>query len=175
MKIAVVGTGYVGLVTGACLSEFGNDVTCIDVDKEKIANLCSGILPYYEPGLCDLVKRHHTIRLHFSDDLTDVQDKDFIFIAVGTPPFADGSVDLSYVLEAAKQITKHVNKNCILAIKSTVPVYTNKSLQDIVSASFYDITVVSNPEFLKEGDAVRDFFRPNRIIIGTEDDIAFPI
>ena len=176
MKIAVVGTGYVGLVTGTCFSEVGIDVTCIDIDAKKIENLKKGILPIYEPGLEEMVLRNYDKgRLHFSTNLAEsIQDCEAIFIAVGTPPGEDGSADLKYVLGVAKSIGENLNHYSVVITKSTVPVGTaDKVKAEIQSAlskrgSNQVFDVASNPEFLKEGAAVDDFLKPDRIVIGIE-------
>lgn len=176
MKIAVVGTGYVGLVTGTCFSEVGVDVTCVDIDTKKIENLKKGILPIYEPGLEEMVSRNVTKnRLHFSTSLKDsIQDVDVAFIAVGTPPDEDGSADLKYVLAVAAGIGQHMSKPLVVVTKSTVPVTTAEKVRKAVQAeldkrgSNLDFYVASNPEFLKEGAAIEDFMKPDRIVVGTD-------
>lgn len=180
MNIAVVGTGYVGLVTGTCFSEVGVNVTCVDVDQDKISQLKKGIVPIYEPGLDDLVKRNYDAgRLHFTTDLTTCLDEaDVIFSAVGTPPDEDGSADLKYVLEVARTIGKHMKKYVLVVTKSTVPVGTAQkvkaAIQDELQKRHEDIPfdVASNPEFLKEGSAIKDFMSPDRIIVGVESERA---
>ena len=180
MKIVVVGTGYVGLVTGACFAERGNQVTCVDIDENKIKNLHKGILPIYEPGLDELVKINvDEERLFFSTSLADVIDgADLIFIAVGTPPGEDGSADLQYVLGVASDIGKHMTDYAVVVDKSTVPVGTadkvTAQIQSELDKRKLDITfdVASNPEFLKEGAAIEDFMRPDRVVIGTATDKA---
>jgi UDPglucose 6-dehydrogenase len=170
MKVCVVGVGYVGLVTGACLAEAGNDVVCVDVDGEKIAGLKKGVVPIYEPGLTELVKRNEKLgRLDFTTDLKfGVDNSLIIFLAVGTPPAADGSADISAILTAAADIAENLKEYRIIATKSTVPVGTYKRVTDIIkSKTEIPFDYVSNPEFLKEGAAVEDFMRPDRIIIGT--------
>jgi UDPglucose 6-dehydrogenase len=174
MKIAVVGTGYVGLVTGTCFAEVGIDVTCIDIDRNKIENLKKGILPIYEPGLEELVSRNTEAgRLHFSTNLAEsIQGADVAFIAVGTPPGEDGSADLKYVLGVATEIGQHMTDYLVVVTKSTVPVGTAVKVDEAVKNALqqrnadiaYD--VASNPEFLKEGAAVDDFLKPDRIVIG---------
>ncbi|VFQ46143.1 UDP-glucose dehydrogenase family protein [Desulfoluna butyratoxydans] len=176
MKITVVGTGYVGLVTGACFSEMGNTVTCVDVDRKKLENLERGILPIYEPGLDGIVKDNYKNGfLLFSDSLeASMKDASIVFIAVGTPPKEDGSADLQHVLAVASEIGKCMNDYTVVVNKSTVPVGTaehvtatiNKVLENRGAEVEFD--VVSNPEFLKEGDAVNDFMKPDRIILGIE-------
>jgi UDPglucose 6-dehydrogenase len=180
MKIVIVGTGYVGLVTGTCFSEVGIDVTCVDIDKKKIDNLNKGIIPIWEPGLEDMVKRNFAAgRLHFSTDLAEVMhDAEVIFSAVGTPPDEDGSADLQYVLDVARTVGKNMNDHVLIVTKSTVPVGTAKKVRDAIQeeldARGVDISfdVASNPEFLKEGDAVNDFMKPDRIVVGVESDKA---
>lgn len=176
MKIVIVGTGYVGLVTGTCLAEVGIDATCVDIDKQKIENLQKGILPIYEPGLDKMVE-HNTKkgRLHFSTDLKEaIQGADAAFIAVGTPPGEDGSADLKYVLAVAKEIGENMDGYTVVITKSTVPVGTaarvKKELSNALEkrGSQIDFDVASNPEFLKEGAAVSDFMKPDRIVVGVE-------
>ena len=176
MKIAVIGTGYVGLVTGTCLAEVGIDVTCIDIDTKKIENLKKGILPIYEPGLEELVTRNVDAgRLHFSTSLSEsVKGCDVAFIAVGTPPGEDGSADLKYVIGVAREIGLNIDDYTVVVTKSTVPVGTAKKVKSAVqeeldkrnSRIIFD--VASNPEFLKEGAAVEDFLKPDRIVVGIE-------
>lgn len=176
MKVAIVGTGYVGLVTGTCFSEVGVDVTCVDIDQKKIENLNKGILPIYEPGLDEMVTRNvQKKRLHFSTSLKEsIQDAEVIFIAVGTPPDEDGSADLKYVLAVAAGIGEHMQKPLVVVTKSTVPVSTaekvRKALQEQLDkrGSKLDFYVASNPEFLKEGAAIEDFMKPDRIVVGVD-------
>lgn len=176
MKIVVVGTGYVGLVTGACLAEVGTDVICVDVNEEKIENLKKGILPIYEPGLDAVVARTYKKgRLHFSTDLSQaIIGAQVVFIAVGTPPGEDGSADLQYVIQVADTIGKFMNGYLVVATKSTVPVGTAAKVKEAILHALVqrntamDFDVASNPEFLKEGAAVNDFLKPDRIIIGVE-------
>jgi UDPglucose 6-dehydrogenase len=168
-KIAVIGTGYVGLVTGTCLAEIGHQVFCVDIDVEKIENLKKGIIPIYEPGLDELVKKNFDNKnLSFTTNFEDaVSDSEVVFIAVGTPPMADGSVDLKYVRSAAESIGKAMNGYKVIVDKSTVPIGTGDAVQRIISTYFKgDFDVVSNPEFLREGSAVSDFMEPDRIVIG---------
>ncbi len=180
MKIVVVGTGYVGLVTGTCFAERGNNVTCVDIDQKKIDNLHKGILPIYEPGLETLVKTNvEEKRLSFTTKLADViNGADLVFIAVGTPPGEDGSADLQYVLGVASDIGKHMTDYAVIVDKSTVPVGTadkvTAQIQSELDKRKVDITfdVASNPEFLKEGAAIEDFMRPDRVVIGTATDKA---
>ena len=180
MKIVVVGTGYVGLVTGACLAEVGTDVVCVDVNEQKITNLKSGILPIYEPGLDEIVERNFKKeRLHFSTNLQEaIVGAKIAFIAVGTPPGKDGGADLQYVIQVADAIGRYMNGYIIVVTKSTVPVGTAAKVKSaIVSAlktrqAAIDFDVASNPEFLKEGAAVEDFLKPDRIVIGVESERA---
>ena len=176
MKIAVIGTGYVGLVTGTCFSEVGVDVTCVDIDQIKIDNLNKGILPIYEPGLDEMVTRNvQKKRLHFSTSLKEsIQGAEVIFIAVGTPPDEDGSADLKYVLAVAASIGEHMQHPLVVVTKSTVPVSTaekvRKALQEqlLKRNSNLDFYIASNPEFLKEGAAIEDFMKPDRIVVGID-------
>ncbi len=180
MKITVVGTGYVGLVSGACLAEMGNDVLCLDLDPEKIRILKEGGIPIHEPGLDHVVARNVAAgRLHFTTDVQEaVQFGTIQFIAVGTPPDEDGSADLQYVLSAARAIGRHMTDYKVIVDKSTVPVGTADKVKAAVQAELdargeaIPYSVVSNPEFLKEGAAVDDFMRPDRIVVGAEDDQA---
>jgi len=170
MKLCVVGVGYVGLVTAACLSEAGNHVTCVDNDKKKIKDLNKGTIPIYEPGLTDLVKHNEKAgRLCFTTDLKDgVENSLIIFLAVGTPSAPDGSADISAVLSVASDIAELMNDYRIIVTKSTVPVGTHKKVTEVIkSGTTVPFDYVSNPEFLKEGAAVEDFMRPDRIIVGT--------
>ena len=170
MQICVVGVGYVGLVTSACLAEAGNRVICVDNDRERIAGLKSGIVPIYEPGLTEIVKRNEKLgRLHFTTDLKDGLDNCLIiFLAVGTPSAPDGSSDISAILSVAGDIAGIISEYRIIATKSTVPVGTHKQVTDLIrSKTDTPFDYVSNPEFLKEGAAVEDFMRPDRIIIGS--------
>ena len=180
MNIAIVGTGYVGLVSGTCFAEMGAHVTCVDVDAQKIEKLKNGIMPIYEPGLEELVKRNVGFeRLQFTTDLTEVlDDVEVVFSAVGTPPDEDGSADLKYVLAVARQFGQHINKYTILVTKSTVPVGTAKkvkaAIQEELDKRGVDVPfdVASNPEFLKEGAAIKDFLSPDRVVVGTESEKA---
>jgi len=179
-KIAVVGTGYVGLVTGTCLSDFGLNVICVDNNKEKILSLCNGVLPIYEPGLDDMVMRNgYYKRLEFTTDMKyAVENADVIFIAVGTPPAEDGSADLRHVMNVAEDIAKYMNGYKVIVDKSTVPVGTGQKVKNLINSKLtelnkeYEFDVVSNPEFLREGNAVYDFTHPDRIVIGTESEKA---
>ena len=180
MNIAIVGTGYVGLVTGTCFAEMGAHVTCVDVDAQKIKKLKDGIMPIYEPGLEELVKRNVGFeRLKFTTDLTEVlDDVEVVFSAVGTPPDEDGSADLKYVLAVARQFGQNVNKYTILVTKSTVPVGTAKKVKAAIQEELdkrgkqIPFDVASNPEFLKEGAAIKDFMSPDRVVVGTESEKA---
>ena len=180
MKIAIVGTGYVGLVTGTCFSEMGVDVTCVDVQADKIENLKKGIIPIYEPGLEDMVHRNFNAgRLKFSTDLKEcLDDVEVVFSAVGTPPDEDGSADLKYVLEVARTIGRNINKYVLVVTKSTVPVGTAQKVKATIQEELdkrgvqVDFDVASNPEFLKEGNAVDDFMKPDRVVVGVESDRA---
>ena len=180
MNIAIVGTGYVGLVSGACFAEMGIDVTCVDINPEKIKCLLNGEIPIYEPGLDDLVKRNvEAGRLHFTTDLTTCLDNvEVVFSAVGTPPDEDGSADLQYVLEVARTFGQHIKKYTILVTKSTVPVGTAKKVKAVIEEELtergeqIDFEVASNPEFLKEGAAIKDFMSPDRVVVGIESDRA---
>jgi UDPglucose 6-dehydrogenase len=172
MKIAVIGTGYVGLVSGAGFSEFGHDVTCVDIDQDRIEGLRRGVLPFHEPSLPELVHRNARLgRLRFSTSTAEaVAHAAVVFIAVGTPPRKDGSADLSYVLEAARQIGRAIREFTVVVTKSTVPVGTaDKVREAIARETVRPFAVASNPEFLKEGDAVNDFLKPARVVIGTDD------
>ena len=177
VKIAVVGTGYVGLVAGACFADAGTDVVCVDVDEAKLAKLRAGEVPFFEPRLEELVARNWHARLDFSSDLAaSIEGRDAVFIAVGTPPSEDGSADLSHVLKVAEDVAKAARHGLVLVLKSTVPVGTNARVAEVVRAhSKHHIPVASNPEFLKEGDAVNDFLKPDRIVVGTDDDRAFEV
>jgi UDPglucose 6-dehydrogenase len=180
MHIAVIGSGYVGLVTGACFAEFGVDVTCVDVDAEKIARLSHGNSTIYEPGLDQLVKKNLDAgRLRFTtDSRSAIEQALVIFLAVGTPPAADGSADLCYVQEAARQIAEHMDSYKVVVTKSTVPVGTGKELTSLIlkhQPQPVDFSIVSNPEFLREGAAISDFMRPDRVVIGSSDDRAIAI
>jgi len=180
MNICVVGTGYVGLVTGVCFAEFGLKVTCVDKDASKIEKLNSGIMPIYEPGLEEMVKKNvKSGNITFTTDLSGaVQKALVIFIAVGTPPRPDGSADLSYVEEVAQSIAQNMNGYKVIVTKSTVPVGTGEKIRAIVSQSQRekaDFDLVSNPEFLREGSAIEDFMHPNRVVIGANSDQAMAI
>lgn len=174
MDIAIVGTGYVGLVSGTCFAEMGVNVTCVDVDTVKIEKLKQGIIPIYEPGLEDMVHKNvEAGRLHFVTDLASVLDEvDVVFSAVGTPPDEDGSADLKYVLEVARTIGRNMNKYLVVVTKSTVPVGTAQKVKTTIRAELdkrgvnIDFDVASNPEFLKEGAAIKDFMSPDRVVVG---------
>lgn len=175
MKIAVVGTGYVGLVLGACLAENGNDVTCIDKDEAKVRRLRRGIMPIYEPGLEEMVRRNRSEkRLEFTTELPrSVRAAKIVFIAVGTPQHEDGSADLSHVLAVAREIARAMNGYKVIVEKSTVPVGTAARVRDAIRReTTHPFSIVSNPEFLKQGAAVEDFLKPDRVVIGVEDEQA---
>ena len=176
MKIAIVGTGYVGLVTGTCFAEMGVDVSCVDMDRDKIEKLRRGEIPIYEPGLEDMVRKNAEAgRLHFTTDLAScIDDVEIVFSAVGTPPDEDGSADLRYVLEVARTFGRNIHKYTLMVTKSTVPVGTAHKVRAVIEEELaargvhVPFDVASNPEFLKEGSAVKDFMSPDRIVIGTE-------
>lgn len=180
MNIAIVGTGYVGLVSGTCFAEMGSNVTCVDVNRDKIERLRKGEMPIYEPGLEELVHRNVGYgRLHFSTDLASVlDDVEVVFSAVGTPPDEDGSADLKYVLEVAREFGRNINKYTILVTKSTVPVGTARKVKAAILEELdkrgvsIPFDVASNPEFLKEGAAIKDFMSPDRVVVGTESERA---
>lgn len=180
MNIAIIGTGYVGLVSGACFAEMGVDVTCVDIDKRKIEGLQRGEVPIYEPGLDEMVLRNcREGRLHFTTDITTcLEQVDILFSAVGTPPDEDGSADLSHVLEVARTIGRHMNKYLVVVTKSTVPVGTARkvktAIQEELDKRGVDIPfdVASNPEFLKEGAAIKDFMSPDRVVVGVDSERA---
>ena len=180
MKIAIVGTGYVGLVTGTCFAEMGVEVFCVDIDRQKIENLRNGVVPIYEPGLEEMVIRNYEVgRLHFTTELTEVLDQvEIVFSAVGTPPDEDGSADLKYVLDVARTIGRAMNKYLLVVTKSTVPVGTARRIRQTIADELdrrgvtIDFDIASNPEFLKEGAAVKDFMHPDRIVVGVESDRA---
>ena len=180
MHIAVIGSGYVGLVTGACFAEFGVDVTCVDVDEEKIGRLAKGIMPIYEPGLEQLVaKNTQAGRLRFTTNVAEaVEQALVIFLAVGTPPLPDGSPDLSFVEAAAGAIADHMNDYKVVVTKSTVPIGTGERIRRLINErkkTRSNFGVVSNPEFLREGAAISDFMRPDRVVIGSRDEEAIAI
>jgi len=180
MHIAVIGTGYVGLVTGACFAEFGVDVTCVDVDEQKIERLRNGVMPIYEPGLEQLVAKNvQSGRLRFTTDVGEaVEQALVIFLAVGTPPNDDGSPDLSFVEAAAASIADHLQDYKVIVTKSTVPIGTGEHIRRLVNErkkSRANFGVVSNPEFLREGAAINDFMRPDRVVIGSRDQEAIAI
>ena len=180
MKIAIVGTGYVGLVSGTCFAEVGIDVTCVDVDANKIEGLLQGKIPIYEPGLDELVLRNtREGRLHFTTDLSQcIDDVEIVFSAVGTPPDEDGSADLQYVLSVARTFGRHIKKYTILVTKSTVPVGTARKVKKVIKEELKKrgentpFDVASNPEFLKEGAAIKDFMSPDRVVVGVESEQA---
>lgn len=180
MHIAVIGTGYVGLVSGACFAEFGVDVTCVDVDVDKIEKLKNGVIPIYEPGLDQLVEKNVKAgRLHFTTDLsTAVAGAEVVFLAVGTPPKEDGSPDMSYYQQAALEVAKAMDGYKVLVTKSTVPVGTGKWLREFIASNIETQTefgVASNPEFLREGAAIEDFMRPDRVVIGSNEQRAIEV
>lgn len=181
MKVAIIGTGYVGLVSGACFAEMGVDVTCVDIDKEKIEGLKQGVIPIYEPGLKSLVMRNYEAeRLHFETDLVSIINQmDIIFIAVGTPSDSDGNADLSYVDNVVETIANNMTAPLLVVTKSTVPVGTSFRVRDKIRKRLdergltnLDFDVASNPEFLKEGAAINDFMSPDRVVVGVESDVA---
>lgn len=180
MNIAIVGTGYVGLVTGACFADTGVNVTCVDVDEKKIVELKQGKMPIYEPGLDELVTKNYAAgRLHFTTSLEAVlNEQDIIFSAVGTPPDEDGSADLKYVLQVARTIGRNLNKYVVVVTKSTVPVGTAVKIRDVINEELdkrgvqIDFDVASNPEFLKEGSAIKDFMSPDRVVVGVDSERA---
>src|SRR5687767_3132943 len=177
MHIAVIGSGYVGLVTGACFAEFGVDVACVDVDADKIAQLNRGQAPIYEPGLDQLIKKNlQAGRLRFTTDLSSaVEPASVVFLAVGTPPKSDGSADPSFINTAAIDVARNIRSYKVVAMKSTVPVGTGKRLTELIKANVpapVPFSVVSNPEFLREGAAISDFMRPDRVVIGSGDEAA---
>ena len=180
MNIAIVGTGYVGLVSGTCFAEMGVNVTCVDVNEAKINSLLNGQIPIYEPGLEEMVLRNHKEgRLHFTTDIrTCLDEVDVVFSAVGTPPDEDGSADLTYVLEVAREVGRYMNKYLVLVTKSTVPVGTARKVKAVLQEELdkrgveLDFDVASNPEFLKEGAAIKDFMSPDRVVVGVESERA---
>lgn len=177
MKVSVIGTGYVGLVSGTCFAEIGHDVTCIDIDPKKIEMLKAGKSPIYEPGLTDLLERNiKSNRLHFSTGYESVKDAKSIFLAVGTPSADDGRADLKYLRAAAIEVAKNLSDDAIVVIKSTVPVGTSTEIRKLISENTKKkFHLVNNPEFLKEGSAVEDFMRPDRVIIGHQDEGAYKV
>ena len=180
MHIAVIGTGYVGLVTGACFAEFGVDVTCVDVDRKKIERLSTGLMPIYEPGLEQLVTKNvNAGRLRFTTDVKQAVEQSLvIFLAVGTPPNHDGSPDLSYVEAAARSVAEHMNGYKVIVTKSTVPIGTGEHLRKLIrehQKAKVNFGIVSNPEFLREGAAINDFMRPDRVVLGSADEEAIAI
>jgi len=180
MNIAVVGTGYVGLVSGTCFAEMGANVTCVDIDQRKIESLKNGKVPIYEPGLDEMVLRNYREgRLHFTTELTSCLDEvEIVFSAVGTPPDEDGSADLKYVLEVARTVGRHINNYVVLVTKSTVPVGTARKVKAAIQEELdkrgvqIEFDVASNPEFLKEGAAISDFMSPDRVVVGVESEKA---
>lgn len=180
MKIAIIGTGYVGLVSGACFAEMGLDITCVDIDHRKIEALNAGRIPIYEPGLEEIVRRNvEAGRLHFTTDLAACLDRmEVVFLAVGTPPLEDGSADLRQVFEVARTFGRHIRRYTLLVTKSTVPVGTAQRIREIVATELkvrgeeIEFDVASNPEFLKEGAAVKDFMSPDRVVVGVESERA---
>ncbi len=180
MNISVIGSGYVGLITGACFAEFGLNVMCVDNDLKKVKSLKKGMVPFYEPGLEELMQRNIKAgRMHFTADIADAVDSSLVvFIAVGTPPRGDGSAEMKYVEGVAKEIAKHTKSYKVIVTKSTVPVGTGERIREIISKNLKESTdfdVVSNPEFLREGAGIEDFMRPNRIVIGASSDQAIAI
>ncbi|MFH0977380.1 MAG: UDP-glucose/GDP-mannose dehydrogenase family protein [Spirochaetota bacterium] len=180
MKLVIVGCGYVGLVTGTCFAEMGNDVLCIDIDKEKISSLTKGVIPIYEPGLGEMIERNVSEgRLKFSTDINEgLNESLFVFIAVGTPSGEDGSADLQHVINVARNIGKNIDKYTIVINKSTVPVGTYLKVKQVINEELkirgvnIKFDVVSNPEFLKEGSAIEDFMKPDRVVIGTDSELS---
>lgn len=180
MNISIIGTGYVGLVSGTCFADSGHNVTCVDIDENKIISLQMGKTPIYEPGLDEMIiKNVRSGRLHFTTDITSIlNEQDVVFLAVGTPPDEDGSADLSYVLQAAHTIGRHMNKYIVVVTKSTVPVGTSNLVKTAIQQELnlrnvnIEFDVASNPEFLKEGSAVKDFINPDRVVIGVDNDRA---
>lgn len=180
MKIAIIGTGYVGLVTGTCFAELGLEVTCVDIDEERIEKLKQGVIPIYEKGLENMVLRNVTAgRLHFTTSLPEIlHEVTVVFIAVGTPPDEDGSADLSSILQVAHTIGQHINKYLLVVTKSTVPVGTSQKVREVIEEELMkrnqsiDFDVASNPEFLKEGKAISDFMSPDRVVVGVDSDRA---
>lgn len=179
MNISIVGTGYVGLVTGTCLADMGHNVHCIDINKDKIENLNNGIIPIYEPGLEELITKNvQAQKLFFTTNYEVLEYADAVFSAVGTPPDEDGSADLQYVLAVAKEFAKHIKKHSLIITKSTVPVGTAEKVRKVIIDTLkergeeIEFDVVSNPEFLKEGTALEDFMNPDRIVIGCDSDYA---
>lgn len=182
MNISVIGVGYVGLVTGACLAEFGMNVLCMDIDEEKICKLNRGIIPIYEPDLSSIVHKNSGDRLHFTSSIKDAVDfADVIFIAVNTPALPDGTTDLSHVFEASREIALYMNEYKVVVNKSTVPVFTGRKVREEMTAILikegkgFGFDIVSNPEFLQEGSAVKNFICPDRIVLGSESEKALEI
>ena len=183
MKIIIIGTGYVGLVTGVCLADFGNNIICVDNDKEKIDILNKGQLPIYEPGLKEIIERNmHYKRIEFTTNIKyAVENSEAIFITVGTPEKEDGDADLKYIFEVAKDIASYMNDYKVVVDKSTIPIGTGKKVKEIIQNILKDrkvnhkFNVVSNPEFLREGKALYNFMHPDRIVIGSESKKAIEI
>ena len=175
VKVAVVGTGYVGLVAGACFADIGHQVICVDIDENKINKLKEGIIPIYEPGLEEIVKKNYAKkRLEFTTDISKaIAKSDVVFSAVGTPPFPSGEANLEYVMQVAKQLAKNADSYKVFVQKSTVPIKTGESVAKILKENAkpgVTFDVVSNPEFLREGSAVEDFMKPDRVVIGADTD-----
>jgi len=180
MHISVIGTGYVGLITGVCFAEYGINVTCVDTDEKKIRSMKKGAIPFYEPGLEELLQRNLKAgRIHFTTNIADAVDSSLvIFIAVGTPPRGDGSAEMKHVENVAKDIARHIKSYKVIVTKSTVPVGTGEKLRQIISKNLkesVDFDIVSNPEFLREGAGIEDFMRPNRVVIGASSTQAIAI
>src|SRR4030067_2241999 len=180
MHISIIGTVYVGLVTGICFAEFGLNVTCVDNNEKQIKLLKKGVVPFYEPGAEELLQRNLKAgRMHFTANIADAVDNALvIFIAVGTPPRGDGSADMKYVEGVAKEIARHIKSYKVIVTKSTVPVGTGEKLRQVISKNLkenVDFDIVSNPEFLREGAAIEDFVRPNRVVIGASSEQAIAI
>ena len=172
LKVTMIGTGYVGLVSGTCFAELGHKVNCIDIDPKKIEVLENGESPIFEPGLSDLLKRNiRSGRLTFATDYGSVSGADLVFLAVGTPTADDGSADLKYIYEATRMVAREIKEGATIVVKSTVPVGTFQKVKEIaLSETSVNFKIVSNPEFLKEGAAIDDFMKPDRIVVGTDDE-----
>ena len=180
MHISIIGTGYVGLVTGICFAEFGLNVTCVDNNEKKIKLLKKGVVPFYEPGAEELLQRNLKAgRINFTTNIGNAVDSALVvFIAVGTPPRGDGSADMRHVEDVAKEIARHIKSYKVIVTKSTVPVGTGEKLRQVISKNLkenVDFDIVSNPEFLREGAAIEDFVRPNRVVIGASSEQAIAI